>query len=115
MLGTPLTSPNYTLFCKRAKEAKNSLPRLSHAQPMEIAIDSSGLKVTGEGEWKVKKHGVGKRRGWIKIHIGVDTHTQELTTIEVTDEKTADSNVLPNLVEHSAKSLQKVLAVIDKT
>jgi len=40
------------------------------------------------GEWKVTIHGVNKRRNGIKVHIGVDTDTQELVAVEVTDEKT---------------------------
>ncbi|HAS3930664.1 TPA: transposase, partial [Vibrio cholerae] len=37
-----------------------------------LAIDATGLKVYGEGEWKVKKHGTdGKRRVWRKLHLAV--------------------------------------------
>ena len=83
-----------------------SLPKLSTKRPLELAIDSSGLKVRGEGEWKVKIHG--RERGWIKLHIGVDPKTQELIAIEVTDEITADCAVLPSLIAKAPKSLKKV-------
>lgn len=110
LMGTNLASPNYTLFSKRAKEAADSLPRLSNVRPMEIAIDSSGLKIMGEGEWKVKIHGADKRRSWIKIHIGVDTRTQELAAVEVTDEKTGDATVLPRIMDQMRKGVKRVLA-----
>ncbi len=105
-----LKSPNYTLFCKRAKESADSLPKLSNKKPSVLVIDSSGLKIHGEGEWKVKIHGSEKRRGWIKLHIAVDPKTQELIAIDITDDQIADSCVLPKLLEKSPKSVKKVLA-----
>ncbi len=41
-------------------------------------IDSTGLKVFGEGEWKVKKHGKERRRIWRKLHLAVDSNTHEI-------------------------------------
>ncbi|ABG52246.1 hypothetical protein Tery_3113 [Trichodesmium erythraeum IMS101] len=29
---------------------------------MHLVVDSTGVKVYGEGEWKTRIHGVGKRR-----------------------------------------------------
>jgi IS5 family transposase len=110
LMGTELLVPSYTLFCKRAKEAAEALPRLSNNRAMEIAIDSSGLKIMGEGEWKVKIHGADKHRSWIKIHIGVDTQTQDLVAIEVTDEKTGDATVLPRIIDKARKGVKRVLA-----
>ena len=77
---------------------------------MEILIDSSCLKVRGEGEWKVKIHGNEKLRGWIKLHVAVDPKTQEFIAIEVTDDKVADSSVFPRLIEKSPKTVKTVLA-----
>ena len=37
-----------------------------------IAIDSTGLKVSGKDEWHQEKHGVDPRRSWRKLHIEVD-------------------------------------------
>lgn len=110
LLKVELHSPHYSLFCKRAKEAADNLPKLSNRRPTDLIIDSSGLKVAGEGEWKVKIHGSEKRRGWIKLHIGIDPKTQEVIALEVTDDKTADSQVLPLLVDKAPKSVTKVLA-----
>ncbi len=59
--GNQFPTPDYTLFCKRAEEAAGALPKLSDARLTEIAVDSSGLKIMGEGEWKVKIHGADKR------------------------------------------------------
>ena len=35
-------------------------------------IDSTGIKVRGEGEWHARKHGGAKRRVWRKVHLAVD-------------------------------------------
>ncbi len=45
----------------------------------DIAVDSTGLKVYGEGEWKVSKHGVCKHRTWMKLHLAIDVETQNIT------------------------------------
>jgi predicted transcriptional regulator len=41
-------------------------------------VDASGIKLLGEGEWKVKVHGKGRPRKWIKLHLAVDAKTQEI-------------------------------------
>ncbi len=110
IIKTNLKAPHYSLFCKRAKEAEAVLPKLSNKRPTELAIDSSGLKISGEGEWKVKIHGTEKRRGWIKLHIGVDPHTQDLVVAEITNDKVGDATVLPLLMDRAPKSIKKVLA-----
>lgn len=43
----------------------------------------AGLKVFGEGEWKVKKHGAEKRRTWRKLHLAIDVDTHEAISAEV--------------------------------
>ena len=35
-------------------------------------LDSTGLSIVGEGEWAAAKHGGRDRRGWRKLHLGVD-------------------------------------------
>ena len=62
LIKVDLHSPHYSLFSKRAAETMATLPKLSNIKPMEIAIDSSGLKMAGQGDWKVKIHGAYKRR-----------------------------------------------------
>ncbi len=52
--------------------------RLKNEESVHWVIDSSGLKVYGECEWKVRSHGCGKRRTWRKIHLGVDERTAEI-------------------------------------
>ncbi|TOF79642.1 transposase, partial [Vibrio parahaemolyticus] len=60
-----------------------------------LAIDATGLKVYGEGEWKVKKHGTdGKHRVWRKLHLVVDTSTHEIVAAELSLSNVTDAEVL---------------------
>ena len=39
---------------------------------LHLVLDSTGLSIVGEGEWAAAKHGGRGRRGWRKLHLGVD-------------------------------------------
>tara|TARA_R110002110_G_C12886184_1_gene663346 strand:+ start:299 stop:499 length:201 start_codon:yes stop_codon:yes gene_type:complete len=61
------------------------------------AVDSTGIKAEGEGEWNARKHGGSKRRLRRKIHIGIDEETLEIRAIEVTSSGVGDApELLPN-------------------
>ena len=64
-----ISLPSYSVICRRAAELKDQLPKLSSRKPQSILIDATGIKVYGEGEWKVKVQGKTKRRKWIKLHM----------------------------------------------
>lgn len=63
-----------------------------------MLIDSTGVKMLGEGEWKTKKHGAEYRRQWRKVHLGIDAQTLEIRAIEVTDNAIGDAPMLPELL-----------------
>jgi hypothetical protein len=110
LMKLPHKVPNYTLFCKRANEVLEELPKLSKRRPTDLVVDSSGLKVYGEGEWKVKVHGRDKPRKWIKAHIAVDPQSQEIIALEVTESTVGDATVLPTLLEKTTNSVKRVFA-----
>ncbi|MGL5304081.1 MAG: transposase, partial [Aeromonas sp.] len=65
------------------KRARTTV-KMAYRQPpkgriTDLVIDSTGLNVFGEGEWKVRKHGAEKRRVWRKLHLAVEpvTHWQK--------------------------------------
>jgi hypothetical protein len=52
------------------------VPTLELREPQgHLLVDSTGLKLSGAGEWLVEKHGTSRRRSWRKLHIGVDADT----------------------------------------
>ena len=63
------------------------------------AVDSTGIKAEGEGEWNARKHGGPKRRIWRKIHIGIDEQTLDLRAVEVTGNNIGDAPMLPELLD----------------
>ena len=64
--------PDYTSLAKRASSLGISLEVRKHRGPIDVVVDSTGLKVFGEGEWKMRKHGKSKRRTWRKLHLAVN-------------------------------------------
>lgn len=101
LMGVWLQVPNYTQICRRQSGLKVPLgvsERLKKGEAIHLVVDSSGLKIYGECEWKVRKHGCGKRRTWRKIHLGVDEKTGEITAQVLTDNKTDDASMLNQLV-----------------
>ena len=85
-----LKVPSYTQLCRRAATLDVEPYQLPKNGSIVIAIDSTGLKIYGEGEWKVRKHGYSKRRTWRKLHLGVDPktgfiHCHTLTLNDVDD------------------------------
>jgi IS5 family transposase len=101
-------APDYSLICKRAKNLK--LPNLSSKRPKIIALDASGVKIYGEGEWKVRTYGASKRRRWLKIHIGVDVRSGEIVAQKTTESNVHDSKMVEELLDQIDGSVQEVLA-----
>ena len=72
MMGVNLAVPDYTTLSRRSQHLGVQLHRVPTGNPIQLIIDSTGLSVVGEGEWAVAKHGGKGRRGWKKLHLGVD-------------------------------------------
>ncbi len=70
--------PDFTSLAKRAAKLEIALDVADRQGPIDVVVDSTGLKVFGEGEWKTRKHGVSKRRTWRKLHLAVNPDTQEI-------------------------------------
>jgi hypothetical protein len=101
-----LASPHYSTLCRRAHRLELSLAaprRIRH-----LVIDSSGLKVYGEGEWKVRTHGKDKRRTWRKLHLAVDASTHQITASSITDKELLDRNAMAGLLEQTTSELERV-------
>lgn len=63
--------------------------------PLNLMIDSTGIKSEGEGEWNARKHGGPKGPIWRKIHIGIDEETLEVRAVEITTSSVGDAPMLP--------------------
>jgi hypothetical protein len=102
ILAPGLECPDYTTLCRRRKTLKPGLARRPQLKPGEgliILVDSTGLKVYGEGEWKVRQYGVSKRRTWRKLHIAIDGDTHEIQAAGLSDKDLSDGEALPDLLD----------------
>jgi Transposase DDE domain len=77
LMGLDLAVPHYSTLSRRAADLEVDLARKSQG-PLHLVLDSTGLKVYGEGEWKVRKHGYSKRRTWRKLHLAIDARSHEI-------------------------------------
>lgn len=103
--------PSYTQMSRRAAQLSLKLKRVfNHKGPVDVAVDSTGLKVYGEGEWKVRKHGVSKRRTWRKLHIAVDPLDHEIMACVLTDNSSSDDQVFPELFEQVDDVIERCFA-----
>ena len=98
LIGLDWSVPDFSTLCRRQKTLNVSLPYRGGTGPLNLLIDSTGIKSEGEGEWNARKHGGPKRRIWRKIHIGIDEETLEVRAVEVTTSNIGDAPMLPELL-----------------
>lgn len=103
MLKVALEVPTYSTLSRRAATLNVHIPKIDWSRPVNVLIDGSGLKVFGEGEWKMRTHGKDKRRTWRKIHIGVDRESQEIIAVTLTPSNVHDSMETANLLDQIDK------------
>lgn len=95
--GLPLKVPNYTVIQRRAAKL-DVKPLLSKTATRPIIADSTGLKVQGEGEWKVKKHGKEQPRRWLKLHLFIDAQTQEIVVEQLGSNEIYDGHACMEMI-----------------
>jgi Transposase DDE domain len=105
LMGLDLPVPDYSTLCRRAKTLCISLPKKATG-PLHLVLDSTGLKVYGEGEWKVRKHGYSKRRTWLKLHLAIDPETHEIQAALVSEPGVTDAEAVPDLLRQVANPLE---------
>jgi hypothetical protein len=91
--------PDYTSLAKRAAKLGISLDVRRHRGPIDVVVDSTGLKVFGEGEWKMRKHGKSKRRTWRKLHLAINPDTQEIVAETLTENSCDDASQVEPLLD----------------
>lgn len=98
MLKINLPVPDHSTLSKRGKDLKVKLPKKT-SQSLNIVMDSTGLKIYGEGEWKVRMHGVSKRRTWLKLHIGANPQGGEIQAVLLTGNNVSDDQAVEKLLD----------------
>ncbi|GGO63180.1 Transposase DDE domain-containing protein [Roseovarius pacificus] len=90
--------PDFSTLSRRQKTLNVTIPYRGSKGPLHLLVDSTGIKVEGEGEWHTRKHGGSKRRVWRKLHLGIDEETLEIRAVEVTSSNVGDAPMLPDLL-----------------
>jgi hypothetical protein len=110
LTGLNLPVPDHTHLSRRAATLSVRIPRRRRNAPMHVVVDSTGLKIYGEGEWKVRAHGVGKRRTWRKVHLAVDESVKDVVAVEVTTTEWADCELFDDLMGQIDEPIAQVSA-----
>jgi IS5 family transposase len=110
LLRVELAVTDYTTLCRRRRSLPVELPRRVKDEPLHMVVDSTGIKVYGEAEWKVRPHGYTRRRTWRKLHLGVDEATGEFVAVVVSTNSFKDSQILPDLLEQVEGEISQVTA-----
>ena len=88
-----LEAPDHTTLSRRSQPLDLGLHLVSPNEAIHLIVDGTGLSIVGEGEWAVVRHGGRGRRGWKKLHLGVDGSgailAQVLTDANVDEAQTA--------------------------
>jgi Transposase DDE domain len=104
--------PDYTTLCRRQKTLAVQIPYQRPDGPLNLLVDSTGIKFHGDGEWQARKHGVQGRHQWRKVHLAMDTATSAIRAMEFTPSSDGDSPVLPELLDQipEGKAIASVTA-----
>ena len=98
LMGADLDAPDHTTLSRRSQPLAVMLRRIPALGPIHLIVDSTGLSIVGQGAWAAVKHGGHGKRGWKKLHLGVDRSgvivAQALTDAPVDDATTA-VNLIP--------------------
>lgn len=101
LMGVDITVPHFTTMSRRGNGL--SLPPKTaskSAKPVQLVVDSTGLKIFGEGEWLEEKHKTkGKRRSWRKLHLGLDLVSGQIVCSDLTTDDIGDPTALPSLLD----------------
>jgi len=99
-LGWAVPIPNYSTLNRRASALQVEIAEHEDGSSAEhVSMDSTGLKVSGESEWRVRKYGKSKRRTWRKLHVVMDLSTYQIIDVVLTPNSVDDGSVAEQLLE----------------
>lgn len=113
LMGVEIAIPDFTTLSRRGKGL--TLPtvqrRVTNRDPIHLVIDSTGLKIFGEGEWLENKHKIKmKRKRWRKLHLGLDLVSGEIVSCDLTTDDIGDPTALPDLLDQVEGTVARFIA-----
>ncbi len=107
LMGLSLEAPNHTTLARRSKSLNAKLVPIVSKKPIHLIIDSTGLSIVGEGEWAAAKHGGRGKRGWRKLHLGLDLAGMIRAQV-LTDSSGDDANTRLEVIKRTKGKLASV-------
>ena len=83
-----LSVPDDTTRSRRSQHLRRRLRSVPPGESLHLVLDSTGLSLVGAGDWAAATHGGCGRRGWRKLHRGVDQ--SGVIRVHTLTEKTGD-------------------------
>ena len=107
LLGLALRVPDHSTLSRRGRTFARRQSRVrAGSGPVHLVLDSTGLELFGQGEWCAAKHGRARRR-WMKLHLGVDASTGEITAHVLTDGHADDADSRADLQTWSSRPARR--------
>src|SRR5688572_1296755 len=110
MLGLDLSVPDHTTLSRRSARLSLTTTLKKPKGPVNVVIDSSGLKIFGAGEWLHEKHGGKPRRSWRRLHLAVDPDGGEILAAELTTTDDGDASLVGPLLDQIDGPISAVFA-----
>ncbi len=110
LMKVEFTVPDHSTVSRRLGKLSVSLPIIARQTARHVVVDSTGIKVYGEGEWKVRQHGISKRRTWRKLHLGVDETTGEILAGVVSSNSVSDDEAFADILDGFEGEIEAVSA-----
>lgn len=108
LLQLPIMAPTYSTISRRQASLDIPIYKSNKDEPIHLVVDATGIKIYGEGEWKMRQHGKEKRRTWRKLHIAVNEATNDIVMSVVTGANVHDSEALNSLLKLSGLNVSQV-------
>jgi hypothetical protein len=106
LMNAVVAIPHHTSLVKRAAKLSVSIHVDPSKGPIDVVVDSTGLKVYGEGEWKVRQHGAHKRREWRKVHLAVDPDSHAIVAQLLSDSNVHDGAAVKPLLDQVEQEVE---------
>jgi hypothetical protein len=108
LMDLDLPVPDHTTLSRRARTL--AVAPQAASGPLHLLVDSTGVKLSGSGEWLVEKHGTQRRRAWRKLHLAVNAKTGTIVASTLTSKEVDDAAELGPLLDQIDEPLAAVVA-----
>jgi len=112
LLGVKIAVSDFSTLSRRSNGAiLRPNPRTDSGASIKLVVDSTGLKIFGEGDWLEEKHKTtAKRKSWRKLHLWLDLVSGQIVCSDLTADDVGDPTALPSLLDQTDGPVDLFLA-----